>query len=25
SNKSYFYREFSAKYGVTPGEYRRMQ
>lgn len=24
SNKSYFYREFSAKYGVTPGEYRRM-
>lgn len=25
SNKSYFYREFSAKYGVTPGKYRRMQ
>ena len=25
SNKSYFYREFSVKYGVTPGEYRRMQ
>ena len=25
SNKSYFYREFSAKYGVTPGQYRRMQ
>ena len=25
SNKSYFYREFSAKYGVTPGQYRQMQ
>ena len=25
SNKSYFYREFSAKFGVTPGQYRRMQ
>ena len=25
SNKSDVYREFSAKYGVTPGEYRRMQ
>ena len=25
SNKSYFYREFSAKYGMTPGQYRKMQ
>ncbi|WP_304959643.1 response regulator, partial [uncultured Parabacteroides sp.] len=25
SNKSYFYREFSAKYGMTPGQYRQRQ
>lgn len=25
SNKSYFYREFSAKYQMTPQQYRQMQ